>query len=116
MKTPLPFEPVRGSQSSVAIMAVFDLLGRKWNMRILWELSKGPLNFRALQERCDAMSPSVLNSRIKQLAEARLLQSTPEGYMLTALGESLMTTLDPLRAWSADWAEQITQGSESEAG
>ncbi|MCH4295851.1 helix-turn-helix transcriptional regulator [Shewanella sp. 3B26] len=111
MKTPLPFEPVRGSQSGVAIMAVFDLLGRKWNMRIMWELGAGPLSFRALQERCDAMSPSVLNSRIKQLSEARLLQTTVEGYALTELGVSLMATLDPLRAWSADWAAQITQQS-----
>ena len=101
--TPLPKRAVRGSTSGVAIMAVFDLLGRKWNMRILWELSQQPLSFRALQERCDGMSPSVLNDRVKQLSDAKLLASTASGYQLTELGLSLMQTLDPLRAWAADW-------------
>jgi len=88
-------------------MAVFDLLGRKWNMRILWELNNNEtLSFRALQDRCDKMSPSVLNNRIKQLTTAQLLCLTPEGYQLTALGSSLMLTLDPLRAWSAEWAQK----------
>ncbi|ABE55047.1 helix-turn-helix, HxlR type [Shewanella denitrificans OS217] len=103
MKTPLPKTQVRGSNSGVAIMAVFDLLGRKWNMRILWELNRGSLSFRGLQACCDDMSPSVLNTRIKQLTTAELLCSTPQGYQLTDLGLSLMVTLDPLREWSAQW-------------
>lgn len=101
--TPLPKSAVRGSSSGVAIMAVFDLLGRKWNMRILWELNQNPLSFRALQERCDGMSPSVLNERIKQLSEAKLLNTSSSGYQLTELGTSLMQTLDPLRVWAAQW-------------
>ncbi|MFC6440177.1 helix-turn-helix domain-containing protein [Bowmanella sp. JS7-9] len=107
MNTPLPNQPVRGSHSGVAIMAVFDLLGRKWNMRILWELRTGPQTFRTLQENCDNMSPSVLNNRIKQLADARLLATSPTGYQLTELGNTLMTTLDPLRAWASVWEKQL---------
>lgn len=103
MTTPLPKTPVRGSTSGVAIMAVFDLLGRKWNMRIIWELNATPLSFRALQEKCDNMSPSVLNARIKQLTVAALIYSTADGYTLTNLGRSLMKTLDPLRAWASEW-------------
>ncbi|TQF70672.1 winged helix-turn-helix transcriptional regulator [Pseudoalteromonas luteoviolacea] len=109
MTTPLPNKSVRGSSSGVAIMAVFDLLGRKWNMRILWELHKTSLSFRALQQSCDGMSPSVLNTRIKQLTDAKLVISSPEGYKLTALGISLMETLDPLRDWSTQWKEQLSK-------
>ncbi|OCQ23196.1 HxlR family transcriptional regulator [Pseudoalteromonas luteoviolacea] len=107
MTTPLPNKSVRGSSSGVAIMAVFDLLGRKWNMRILWELRCSSLSFRALQARCDKMSPSVLNSRLKQLTEAQLIISSAEGYQLTELGVSLMTTLDPLRTWATQWESEL---------
>ena len=100
---------MRGSSSGVAIMAVFDLLGRKWNMRILWELNSTPLSFRALQERCDGMSPSVLNTRIKQLTEAELIFKSPQGYKLTDLGYSLMDTLDPLRHWATEWEKTLAK-------
>ena len=29
-------------------MAAFDLLGRRWAMGIIWNLSKGPATFRSL--------------------------------------------------------------------
>ena len=107
MAIPQPKTPVRGSRSGVAVMALFDLLGRKWNMRILWELRAQALSFRAIQAHCDDMSPSVLNSRLKQLAESKLLVSTESGYTLTPLGASLMSTLDPLRDWSRTWEEAL---------
>ncbi|MBD1581124.1 winged helix-turn-helix transcriptional regulator [Pseudoalteromonas sp. S16_S37] len=103
MSTPLPNQAVRGSTSGVPIMAVFDLLGRKWNMRILWELNNKPMSFRGLQARCDGMSPSVLNTRIKQLSEAKLIDKTEQGYQLSDMGQSLMLTLNPLREWSHKW-------------
>ncbi|MAD89377.1 MAG: transcriptional regulator [Pseudoalteromonas sp.] len=107
MRTPLPNKNVRGSSSGIAIMAVFDLLGTKWNMRILWELKAKPLSFRMLQSQCNGMSPSVLNSRIKQLSEARLIYTSEEGYQLTELGYSLMQTLDPLRDWASAWEKAL---------
>lgn len=109
MTTPLPKKLVRGSSSGIAIMAVFDLLGRKWNMRIMWELNSDSLSFRGIQEQCDGMSPSVLNTRIKQLTEAKLIFTTSEGYKLTELGLSLMKTLNPLRDWAAEWEEEISK-------
>ena len=107
MKTPLPKNTVRGSTSGIAIMAVFDLLGRKWNMRIMWELNKAPLSFRAIQEQCGGMSPSVLNTRIKQLTEAKLIVTSLDGYKLTQMGLSLMITLDPLRDWAKAWDKEL---------
>jgi len=108
MNSPLPNKKVRGSSSGIAIMAVFDLLGRKWNMKIMWELRSTALSFRAIQRQCNDMSPSVLNSRLKQLSEAKLLSSTDDGYQLTPSGISLMETLDPLRVWAKDWQQELT--------
>src|SRR5207247_10217496 len=52
---------------------------RRWAMGVLWNLSKGgPCTFRELQERCEAISPSVLNSRLKELRETRSEEHTSE--------------------------------------
>ncbi len=109
MTTPLPGQPSRGSTSGQPIMAVFDLLGRRWSMRILWELRGGPNSFRALQEACGGVSPSVLNTRLKELRTSVLVETQDDGYALTPLGEQLMQTLDPLRGWSKDWAIALSK-------
>ncbi|WP_199924767.1 winged helix-turn-helix transcriptional regulator, partial [Streptomyces sp. WM6386] len=54
-------------------MAALDLLGRRWALRILWELHQTPAGFRELQRRCERMSSSVLSTRLGELTEARLL-------------------------------------------
>ncbi|WP_157545734.1 winged helix-turn-helix transcriptional regulator [Hamadaea tsunoensis] len=41
-------------------MAALDLFGRRWNLRVVWELRHGPVGFRDLRQRCDNMSSSVL--------------------------------------------------------
>ena len=50
MSTPKPGTRVRGSRTGRPIMAALDLLGRRWALRILWELRAGALSFRALPE------------------------------------------------------------------
>ena len=66
MTTPDPGRPVRGSTTGRPIMAALDLLGRRWALRILWELRDGPVGARALRERCDGMSSSVLYERLRR--------------------------------------------------
>lgn len=103
---PRPGVPVRGSESGRPVMAVLDLLGRRWAMRILWELSRGPAGFRELQRRCERMSSSVLSTRLGELTDARLLALHGDGYHLTPLGADLVDALRPLNAWSLRWAEE----------
>src|ERR1700722_17849874 len=67
-----PGRPVRGSTTGRPLMAALDLLGRRWSLRILWELREGPLGARSLRERCDGMSPSVLYDRLGELTGAGL--------------------------------------------
>ena len=88
-------------------MAVFDLLGRHWAMGIVWNLSRGPETFRGLQDRCESISPSILNTRLKELTEARLVRRTLDGYELTDLGRRLYDLLAPFGAWSLDWATEV---------
>src|SRR5919199_4752054 len=103
----LPGSPVRGSQTGRPIMAAFDLLGRRWTLRVLWELAQSPSppTFRALQDRCSGMSSSVLSARLGELRKARIVEVGPGGYALTELGRALLDALQPLSTWAARWAE-----------
>jgi DNA-binding HxlR family transcriptional regulator len=89
-------------------MALLDLLGRRWSLRALWELRDGQsLTFRELQSRCDGMSPSVLNARLRELREAGVVETAPGGgYRLTEGGTSLLKSLAPLNAWAKRWARR----------
>jgi DNA-binding HxlR family transcriptional regulator len=88
-------------------MAALDLLGRRWALRILWELRDGPVGARALRERCDTMSSSVLYERLGELTAAGLVARTEDGeYVLTDLGESLGEALGPLDRWARRWARR----------
>jgi DNA-binding HxlR family transcriptional regulator len=103
MTTPLPGHPVRGSATGRPVMALLDLLGRRWALRILWELRAGANpTFRELQQRCDGVSSSVLATRLRELGEADLVGHA-EGYSLTDQGRSLFETLVRLDAWANDW-------------
>ena len=89
-------------------MAALDLLGRRWALRVLWELRDGPVGARELRSRCDGMSSSVLYERLGELVEAHLVDRTDDGaYRLTRLGSDLGTALEPLDAWSRRWARTL---------
>src|ERR1700730_12948246 len=61
---------VRGSRSGRPIMALLDLLGRRWALRILWELREQTLTSRSLRAACDEASPTVLQARLSELRQA----------------------------------------------
>lgn len=108
---PTPGKPVRGSKTGKPIMALFDLLGRSWALGIVWQLAPGPLTFRALQSRCEDVSPTVLNKRLKELTGSGLVHRTSEGYALSDKGQELFGLLKPLGAWSMDWAETLREST-----
>ena len=88
-------------------MAALDLLGRRWSLRVLWELVDGPLGFRALQAACDSMSSSVLRDRLRELLEAGLIGRDGDLYVLTPLGADLRRSLAPLSRWAQRWDEHL---------
>ncbi len=93
-------------------MALLDLVGRRWTLRIIWELHEAapePLTFRGLQARCEGMSSSVLNQRLGELRCARLISRTAGGYELTATGDDLLASLQPALAWSRRWARRLEE-------
>ncbi len=104
MSAPRTGAAVRGSKTGRPIMVVLDLLGRRGSLRILWELREGTaLTFRVLQVAAQT-NPSLLNTRLKELREAGLVEHLGEGYQLSASGTELLATLQPLSTWAQRWA------------
>jgi DNA-binding HxlR family transcriptional regulator len=101
---PRPGRPVRGSRTCRPIMALLDLLGRRWVLRILWELRDGAVpTFRELQQRCDGVSSSVLTERLSELRQAGIVERGDDGYQLTDRGRDLLALLQPMERWAASW-------------
>jgi DNA-binding HxlR family transcriptional regulator len=89
-------------------MALLDLLGRRWALRVVWELREGPRNFRGLQDMCGGVSPTVLNERLKEFRESGIVELTEgEGYALTPLGQELREAIQPLVRWATRWADAV---------
>ena len=99
---------VRGSRSGRPIMALLDLLGRRWALRIIWELrEQRALTSRALRTACDEASPTIMQARLTELREAGLVElEIGGGYRLTGLGDELMENFAPLHRFAERWAKQ----------
>jgi DNA-binding HxlR family transcriptional regulator len=96
---------VRGSRTGRPVMALLDLLGRRWTLRIVWELREDrALTSRALRTACDEASPTVLNERLKELREAGFVDlGEAGGYALTPLGKELSAQVMPLYRFAERW-------------
>jgi DNA-binding HxlR family transcriptional regulator len=87
-------------------MVLLDALGRRWALRVMWELRDGPRSFRALREALDAVSPTVLNDRLAELRELGLVELGDQGYVLSSDGASLSELLVPLDSWAQRWGRR----------
>jgi DNA-binding HxlR family transcriptional regulator len=98
------------------MLALLELLGRRWALRIVWELRREPATFQSLQARCDSMSTSVLSQRLVELREAQLVEKDQGGsYRLTDPGSRLLARLDGIEEWTQEWARRIGR-SKADAG
>jgi DNA-binding HxlR family transcriptional regulator len=96
--------PNRESTTARPLADLFDLVGRRWTMRILWELRDRTLSFNDLRRAVGGMSQSVLVTRLTELFGAGLVADVPGGYRLTADGEALAREFAHLEGWAAHWA------------
>jgi DNA-binding HxlR family transcriptional regulator len=100
-------KPVRGSKTGRPIMVLLDLVGRRWTLRIIWELRGDQLTSRALREKCDDISPTVLQTRVSELRQAGFVAlETQGGYHLTPLGRELLDSMNALYVFAERWAKE----------
>jgi DNA-binding HxlR family transcriptional regulator len=91
------------STTSPAFADLLELLGRRWTLRLLWELRGGALSFNELRARSGGLSQSVLVTRLTELYGAGLVADVDNGYELTAPGQSLVRDVAHLDKFATKW-------------
>ena len=83
-----------------AVERVLDLLGRRWALRLVWELRRSTLSFSELRERT-GISPSVLSARVRELVDSGVLERDGgRRYRLSGRGRELARILYELNRWA----------------
>ena len=110
----VPTKPILRVGDQRPIMALLELLGRRWALRILWELRDGPLTSRALRVAAGDLSPTVLQARVNELRQACIVALGVSGYHLTPLGVALLEAFAPLYSFADRWATEVVGGPAGE--
>lgn len=92
------------TKENAAIGQLLSLLESRYAIRVLWALKDGhPQTFRLLQDSVGGITPNTLNTRIKEMREAGLLDHGSSGYMVTPLGADLLKRMGDLSAFATKW-------------
>src|SRR5215212_6951770 len=92
------------SKDNAAISQLLGLLESRYAIRVLWALRDGHAQtFRLLQDSVGGITPNTLNTRIKELREAGLMQHGGDGYVITASGSDLLKRMADLQGFAARW-------------
>lgn len=92
-------------RDKAAIDQLLSLLESRYAIRVLWALKNGhPQTFRLLQDSVGQVTPNTLNTRIKALRAAGLLDHGDNGYLITPLGLDLLKRMGDLAAFATKWA------------
>jgi DNA-binding HxlR family transcriptional regulator len=87
-----------------------EIMGNPWSVLIVRELLLGSNRFSLLQRGLPRISPTVLNTRLKELEEhgvlvkRRLSGLRGHEYRLTAAGRELSGVIEALAVWGMRWA------------
>ena len=99
-----------GAKENVAIGQLMSLLESRYALRVLWALRDGhPQTFRLLQDSVGGVTPNTLNTRIKELRAAGLMNHGSSGYFLTASGTEFNRKLSELPAFATKWASALSR-------
>lgn len=94
------------AKDNAAVIQLFDLLESRYAMRVIWALSDGhPQTFRLLQDSVGGVTPNTLNTRLKELRAARLVDHSGNGYRLTSQGTELARRLAEVQQFAGKWSQ-----------
>jgi DNA-binding HxlR family transcriptional regulator len=104
------------AKDNAAVIRLFDLLESRYALRVIWALSDGhPQTFRLLQDSVGGVTPNTLNTRLKELRAARLVDHSGEGYRLTAQGADLARRLHDVQQFAPKWSQQQARAAANAA-
>lgn len=100
--------PVHDRRCAVARAA--DIVGSKWTVLIVHDLSEGPRRFSELERACPGISPRTLSERLRMLEREgivlrRAYHERPPRveYELTERGKALLPITDEMRRFGRAW-------------
>ena len=95
------------SKDNAAVSQLFDLLESRYALRVLWALRDGHTQtFRLLQDSVGGVTPNTLNTRLKELRAARLVEHGGDGYRLTSAGADLARRMQDVQLFASKWSSQ----------
>lgn len=87
-----------------------NILGGKWKLKIIWQISKGAVRFNELQKRLGKITTRTLTQQLRELEDQKIIQRTvyPDNppkveYALTEIGESIEPVLKTLCDWGTKY-------------
>ena len=93
-----------------SVAACAEIVGAKWTVLIVHDLSEGPRRFTALEHSCAGISPRTLAERLRWLESEGIVlrrsyaESPPRvEYELTPKGEALLPIVTEMRRFGHDW-------------
>ena len=93
-----------------SVAAASEIVGSKWTVLIVHDLSEGPRRFSELERACPGISPRTLSERLRLLESEEVLvrrsyaESPPRvEYELTEKGEALLPIVDEMRRFGHEW-------------
>jgi len=102
-----------------SVAGAAEIVGSKWTVLIVHDLSEGPRRFTELERSCEGISPRTLAERLRWLESEEIVarQSYPESpprveYALTPKGKALVPLVEDMRSYGMRWL----LGDAAEAG
>ena len=93
-----------------SVAGAAEIVGAKWTVLIVHDLSEGPRRFTELEHSCAGISPRTLAERLRSLESEGMLvrrsyaESPPRvEYELTEKGRALLPIIDEMRRFGHDW-------------
>jgi DNA-binding HxlR family transcriptional regulator len=93
-----------------SVAGAAEIVGAKWTVLIVHDLSEGPRRFTQLEHSCAGISPRTLAERLRWLEGEEILvrRSYPESpprveYELTEKGRALLPIVEAMRTFGHDW-------------
>jgi DNA-binding HxlR family transcriptional regulator len=91
-----------------------NILGGRWTLRILWQLSKEPVRFRELQRRLRPITTKTLTQQLQTLesqgmVERRVYPASPPQveYRLSPVGQTILPLLQALCDWGRSYQDAV---------
>ena len=93
-----------------SVAGAAEIVGSKWTVLLVHDLSEGPRRFTELERSCAGISPRTLAERLRWLESEEIVirQSYPESpprveYALTPKGQALLPIVREMRRFGHEW-------------